>query len=359
MLPQDRAGCRHGPGAAAVNSPPLSANTPRAHLSLEEFMPLLLCATGALGVLPFAIIRFMNREWLIGVLDTAIVAGFAMLGMFVLRSRRVRLASVFITILGIAGMLATIYLKGTNQLYWIYPALIVAYYLLKPGEAVLATLVVIIALLPALSVDVDAFTRTTVLISTTMTAVFAYAFASLTRGQRNQLMNLATCDPLTGAGNRRALAQKLTEVVAAHERNSQPASLVILDLDNFKDVNDEFGHAAGDQILIRLTEIIRLRTRVTDGLYRIGGEEFVIVIDEQTVERAGKLAEQLRTLVQANELLPDRNVTISLGVAGLKSGESIDDWLHRADSALYAAKRAGRNATRVAGDDASMAALPV
>ncbi|MDZ7769427.1 MAG: GGDEF domain-containing protein [Woeseiaceae bacterium] len=215
---QGRSGERDVARAAPVTG------KPGVQLTLEEFLPLMLCATGALGVLPFAVIRFMNQDWLIGLLDVVIVGGFAMLGLFVLRSGQVRIASVFITVLGIGGMLGTMYLKGPQQVYWAYPALIVAYYLLTPKEAVAATAVVLVALFPLLSARVDTFTLATVMISITMTAVFAYAFASLTRGQRNQLMNLATRDPLTGAGNRRALTQKMTEVIAAHERTASTAS---------------------------------------------------------------------------------------------------------------------------------------
>ena len=88
-----------------------------------------------------------------------------------------------------------------------------------------------------------------------------------------------------------------------------------------------------------------MRIRVTDSLYRIGGEEFVVVLDGQDLHRAAHLAEQLRTLVDANELVPDQAVTVSLGVAELKASESANDWLHRADEALYRAKNAGRNST--------------
>ncbi|MDZ7643432.1 MAG: GGDEF domain-containing protein [Woeseiaceae bacterium] len=317
-------------------------------LSLEQFLPLMLCGAGALGILPFAIVRFLNQEWWIGLLDAAIVIGFAILGMFVLRSHRVRFASISITLLCLTGYLATLYLMGTQHLYWAYPALVVAFYLLKPEEAVVVSVLTLIATVPALNAQTDLFTTATVIITLVMTGVFAYAFSALTRHQRQQLMNLATRDPLTGAGNRRALTQKLTEVIAAHERSSTPAAMIILDLDDFKGLNDEYGHAVGDQILVQLTDIILLRIRVTDSLYRIGGEEFVIVVDGQDLDRATRLAEQLRTLVEANELAPERDVTISLGVAELSSGESAADWLRRADEALYAAKRGGRNCTRVA-----------
>jgi diguanylate cyclase (GGDEF)-like protein len=123
---------------------------------------------------------------------------------------------------------------------------------------------------------------------------------------------------------------------------------LLIDLDHFKQVNDAFGHAVGDQILVNLTEVVNLRIRVTDSLYRIGGEEFVVVVEGQGLEKAQHLAEQLRTLVEANELGPQHSVTISLGVAELGKDETADNWLRRADDALYCAKRAGRNATSVA-----------
>ena len=90
-----------------------------------------------------------------------------------------------------------------------------------------------------------------------------------------------------------------------------------------------------------------LRIRVTDSLYRIGGEEFVVVLEGADLQHAAHLAEQLRTLVNANELVPSPSVTISLGVAELKRDESPNDWLHRADGALYKAKEAGRNSTSI------------
>ncbi|MDZ7769428.1 MAG: GGDEF domain-containing protein [Woeseiaceae bacterium] len=114
-------------------------------------------------------------------------------------------------------------------------------------------------------------------------------------------------------------------------------------------------------MLVQITEILRLRIRVTDSLYRIGGEEFVIVLEGQSIDRASKLAEPaIAPFVEANELIPNRDVTISLGVAELKSAESLDDWLRRADDALYAAKRAGRGtATRVDAAIASSSVRPL
>jgi diguanylate cyclase (GGDEF)-like protein len=317
-------------------------------LSVEAFLPLALSTVAVLGVLPFAVIRFASGDWMLAAVDSLIVMGFAFLGVSVLRPRRVRFASISIAILCVVGVLTTVYIRGEQQIFWAYPALLATFYLAKPGEAVLIATLTIIALVPALVPKMDAITLTTTFVTLISTSAFAYAFAFLSRGQRDQLVQLARKDPLTGAGNRRALDEKLTEVCAARNRSNTPSSLVLIDIDNFKEINDEFGHAAGDQILVRLTEIIELRIRVTDSLYRIGGEEFVVVIEGQTKEKARRMAEQLRTLVEANELAPEGSVTISLGVAELTLGESPDDWMRRADLALYESKRCGRNQTSLA-----------
>jgi diguanylate cyclase (GGDEF)-like protein len=317
-------------------------------LTVDAYIPLALSSVAVLGVLPFTVIRLLNGDWMMAVVDGLIVAGFAFLGFSVLRPRRVRFASVAIAILCVVGVLTTVYIRGEAQIFWAYPALLAVFYLVKPGEAVVIATVAIIALVPAVVPVMDAIRLTTVFVTLIATSSFAYAFAYLTRGQRDQLLVLARKDPLTGVGNRRALDEKLSEVCAAQTRVSTPSSLIILDIDNFKEFNDEFGHAAGDRILERLTEIIDFRIRVTDSLYRIGGEEFVVVLEGQDKEKGRRLAEQLRTLVEANELAPAGSVTISLGVAELGAGESPAQWLKRADVALYESKRAGRNQTSLA-----------
>ena len=246
------------------------------------------------------------------------------------------------------GVLSTVYLKGSGQVFWAYPAFIAAFYLLTPREALLLTLATILALVPPLVNELGPLQLATILITMLVTASFAYAFALLTRVQRQKLVKLATRDPLTNTGNRRALDDKLAGVIAARKRSATLASMLIIDLDHFKSVSDAYGHAAGDQILIRLTEIIKLRIRITDSLHRVGGEEFVVLIEGQNIDNASQLAEQLRTLVEVNELAPKQAVTISIGVAELHDGETCEEWMCRADDALYEAKRAGRNTTSLA-----------
>lgn len=313
--------------------------------TVESYLPLILSAAGGLGILPFAILRYIQGAWLAAILDTVIIVGFLGLGTYVYRTRQVRGASIAISILCAFGVISTVYLIGPRQIFWVYPGMVGVFYLLRPREAIGLALVTIVALLPAMVPSSNSHDTTTVIITMIVTSAFALAFSLITNRQREQLLVLATKDPLTGAGNRRGLDTRLAEVVNFFKRSGTASSLILIDLDHFKKVNDVHGHAVGDQILKRVTEIIELRIRITDSLYRIGGEEFVVVLEGADLHVAAHLAEQLRTLVDANELVPDHAVTISLGVAELKDGESPNDWLHRADEALYRAKDAGRNST--------------
>jgi len=318
------------------------------HRGVEHYLPLVLSIAGALGFQPFAVMRFRNGEWVAALIDAVLIVGLLGFGAFVYRTRNVRFSSYAISVLCVGGALTTVYINGPQQIFWAYPALIAVFYLIRPIEAVVFALVTLFALMPVVIPAADSFAVATTLITIVVTSALAYAFSIITNRQRQKLMQLATKDPLTGVGNRRALENKLRESVNMYKRIGMPVSMLLMDLDHFKKVNDRHGHAAGDQILCNITEIINLRIRVTDSLYRIGGEEFVIIIEGQDLHRAAHLAEQLRTLVEANELVPDQSVTISVGVAELKDDESGNDWMHRADEALYRAKRSGRNALSIA-----------
>ena len=316
--------------------------------SVASYLPLILSAAGVLGVSPFMVLRYLQGEWVAAVIDTIIVIGFLGLGIYVYRTRRIEVASIAIAVFCIAGVLSTVYVIGPQQIYWAYPVVMAVFYLVRPRIAIVLILLTVVALAPRLIGHTETHVATTVLVTIVVMSAFAYAFSLITNRQREQLIRLATKDPLTGAGNRRALDDKLSEIVNAFKRSGASASMLLLDLDHFKKVNDVHGHAVGDQILKRITEIINLRIRVTDSLYRVGGEEFVVVLEGQLLERAAHLSEQLRTLVEANELVPDQPVTISVGVAEIGRDETANDWLHRADEALYRAKRGGRNSTEVA-----------
>lgn len=309
----------------------------------DEYVALLLCAAGTLGVLPFAIMRLSQGEWIIGIIDSVIVLSMASLGIFVFRTQRVRPASIYLAVLCVSGALITVYLKGSSQVFWTYPAFMVGFYLLEPKEAVLLVLAAVAVLIPALQPIMEFSLLGAVLVTLLITCTVAYSFSIQTRTQHEQLAQLATCDPLTGAGNRRALEAEMDRVIALRNRSGTPCSLLLIDLDHFKRINDTHGHGQGDQTLSDICSLIRSRIRKSDTLFRVGGEEFVVTASNDHIGNAERLANDLCQAVASHQAFQSLGLTISVGVAELVAGETRKEWLDRADKALYNAKNAGRN----------------
>lgn len=163
-----------------------------------------------------------------------------------------------------------------------------------------------------------------------------------------ELNRLVVTDPLTGAWNRRH-GERLFAADLEEARRYGPAlSLLLLDIDHFKEVNDTYGHQVGDQVLIELTRRLQENLRASDVLVRWGGEEFVILMRHCTVDDARGLAEKIRALVADPPFDLVGTVTVSIGAAELGPTDDLASWMDRADRAMYAAKAAGRNAVRSA-----------
>jgi len=157
------------------------------------------------------------------------------------------------------------------------------------------------------------------------------------------LERLAVTDQLTGAFNRLRLNAVMTQEIERGLRYGQALSVIMYDIDHFKQVNDTKGHGAGDDLLRGLTRLVLANIRATDALFRYGGEEFIVTLPHTNLAQAGRAAEKLRALVAGQAFPHGLSVTISLGVAEFRSGESADALMARVDAALYRAKAAGRD----------------
>lgn len=160
----------------------------------------------------------------------------------------------------------------------------------------------------------------------------------------NKLRDLADTDPLTQVANRRAFMESAALEILRTDRTGSPVSICYLDIDHFKVVNDRHGHAAGDEVLKRVSSAIAEELRAIDLLARIGGEEFAVLLPDTDVEGALALAERVRVRVRDLSMRDgELRMTVSLGVAQRMAGENLDQLLARADRALYRAKQAGRD----------------
>ncbi|MEI6894873.1 MAG: diguanylate cyclase [Colwellia sp.] len=158
-----------------------------------------------------------------------------------------------------------------------------------------------------------------------------------------QLKAQTLIDELTNVKNRKAYNLKIKDLLATFERYQIPFSIISIDIDDFKKINDCHGHAVGDKILQNFSTHLESRIRKTDHLFRIGGEEFVILSQAENKAEVIKLAEKLRDAVASEALLPGIHITISLGICEVTRNDSVNSIAKRVDNLLYHAKESGKN----------------
>lgn len=171
---------------------------------------------------------------------------------------------------------------------------------------------------------------------------FLFYYARI-QEQVDRNRNLAHTDPLLGIANRRQLHVALREECRLANLGSQPPVLIMFDLDRFKEVNDTYGHAAGDQVLQDVAKVVKQALRATDRFGRWGGDEFLVLAAVSDQAQAQMLAQRIREGVHHRLGEEGWRITISLGVAPFQMGDTAESWVRRADLALYRAKESGRN----------------
>ena len=308
----------------------------------------LFSVVATIAVVPFAVYRFSSGEMLAGVLDVLIVLSLCGGTVHAWRGGNLdTTATVMIAVL-MTGYLLAIELVGLAALHWMYP-LLIGNFLIVPRGRALALALCAIAILTLRGTAFETYLQALVFVLTTLlTSLFAYIFAQRTEFQRRQLESLADHDALTGAFNRRSMTRELQDAIDGGGRSGVPAGLMLMDLDQFKRINDVYGHEDGDRVLVEFAELVRSHARQDDCFFRTGGEEFLLVAPGIDAPQLRAMAERLRAAAASGLRCHDLPVTVSIGTAVLRPGEAAQQWLARADAAMYDAKRKGRN--RVEGD---------
>lgn len=175
---------------------------------------------------------------------------------------------------------------------------------------------------------------------------------SAVKKQLTEANNNMRLDHLTSAYNRKSFDEQISQLWNLHQISQTPVSLVMLDIDHFKKVNDNYGHAIGDFVIKECVKQLQDHFgRDQDFVSRVGGEEFAVILPDYNAEQAAQKSDEVRKKIQSDVLVQDGveiRFTISLGVAQLQESESIEIWMKRADSALYESKNTGRNKVTIA-----------
>ena len=294
---------------------------------------------------PFSINNFLQERFLLGIGSMAVVTLCAISAWNSFHNRYHPSLIFFGLVPTIIFFLVIAFrLQGAVISYWCYPALLGFYFMLPERQAWISNAVFLAIIFPLAWSILDQPFMMRFVITILGVSAFSAMFVNVIASQQKILEKQAVTDPLTGLFNRTMLNDNIEQATQQNHRTGTPMTLVTLDLDHFKAINDTLGHDSGDKVLRGVGEFLlkRIRRR-TDNVFRIGGEEFLVLLYDTDIEHGQKVAEELRSELASLSLLPDRTVTVSIGVATLKPGEDWEDWMKRCDENLYQAKFNGRN----------------
>lgn len=321
----------------------------RRRLAGDFYLALLAAFTliGFVAIFPFFVFRTLSGETPAAVGNAFILLTLIASLAFAWFTGRVRPAMHFIAVAMALGCVYMVSWVG-QPTHWAYPAAVVIFMLAKWRFALVANLLMLASIMLLAApytavVDNLSFVATLVLV-----ASFAMFFVIHTDFHRDRLSVMLEQDALTGALNRRAMAGHLERALQHYGQPGQEHALVVMDLDNFKRVNDLHGHEVGDRVLIDLTRTVMAGIRRGDNFYRLGGEEFVLLLANTDREGGLRVLEKLRTQLAAALMLEDGPVTVSMGLAMARENGTWPEWLARADQAMYQAKRRGKDCIVVA-----------
>ncbi|MBI1906528.1 MAG: GGDEF domain-containing protein [Rhodocyclales bacterium] len=294
-------------------------------------------------LVPFTINNFIQGRTTVGTALSVINIALALNTHALWRRRPPPVPYVLLFVPFIAGITLATMQQGVPGMLWTYPVILFCYFVLSRRIAHLCCVSTLFYTTWLSWKFIDTAFATRLFGSLLLTIIMINIVLRVITDLNRALTHQALTDPLTGAFNRRFMEENLLLLVSRARRTPVVASMLMIDVDHFKDINDRHGHDRGDITLRRLVDLMRLRIRAGDRLCRWGGEEFMLLLEDVDLAGATKVAESIRKQIESTEIMPGHTVTVSIGVSQLDTDAGIDTWTKAADTALYRAKHEGRN----------------
>lgn len=295
-------------------------------------------------VTPFCVANFIYGRNVLGILTFVIVILCA-LNSWLCKQHRYNLSInlLGISLLVVIAILYAVYTLDIKGSYWAYMGVVSFYAILPKDYADRVVLIFLILLLPVSfqSLESSIFIRFFVVLIGV--SFFSSVTFKLITEQCFLLQQQAITDPLTGLMNRSLLQTSIEQAIHQYNRVESPMALAMIDVDHFKSINDEFGHAVGDDVLKKLGKFLSVQFRGSDMVFRIGGEEILVLIQNVEHANAVVVAEKLRTDIENLSLIDAKSVTVSIGISVFNKGLNWSQWIKECDDNLYKAKTNGRN----------------
>ncbi|WP_156312414.1 GGDEF domain-containing protein [Marinagarivorans algicola] len=311
-----------------------------------DFHLSVVCILGVFVTLtlsPFVVFRALEGQWIIFFLDLCMVIATIGIASYGWLTRNSQAAAMIMATSISCGFVLTTFNNNEVSPYWLYAMVLFSFSLVPPRHAALLSCFGFCAVITHPSTFPSIVHVTTFSITLGATALFSYIFAKRNEYQRQALVEIARTDVLTNIGNRRAFNEEFAIALANVRRLKYRIAVALLDIDYFKSINDNYGHESGDNVLMAMTEVIKNNIRPQDRLFRVGGEEFCLIITNIEETPVKDSMNRLRKVLAHSQLIAHKQVTVSMGVTHITAKDSLESCLKRADEGLYEAKNNGRN----------------
>ncbi len=309
---------------------------------------VLLGVITAATLVGFAVFRASQGQWAAAATDLAIALAIIGPVAYALRTGHTAGPGVLMCVSNALGCAVACWVVGASAMHWIFLVLMTSFFVTGPRLALVSNLLLTAVVLSVPGLFENLLHQVSVAVTAALVTLFAYLFAIHVRSDQHVLETMASLDALTGVPNRRAMEHALTTALERHRAGQGNYGLVIMDIDHFKEVNDSYGHAAGDTAIADLAAILKFQMRKQDFVFRFGGEEFVVLLAVDSREGLHAATERLRLAVRSGLRGPGGRITVSLGAAMASDEERWQEWFSLADEALYRAKNGGRDNSVIA-----------
>lgn len=307
--------------------------------------------------LPGSVFILANGYTALAIGTLCVLGTFALNAYCLVRNKASRIAMFLFVVAVTFDIGLCVMQRGTIGIIWTFPGVLLISFLATGRAARFYAGGFFVCVSAAMLYAIEPIVSVRAVVGLGLTILVTNIFLEMIEKLQKKLVEQSSIDPLTGAFNRREMDVALRDAIERKRRSRTPATLLVLDVDEFKSVNDTHGHAVGDRVLVELAGLIRTRMRHMDRLFRLGGEEFMVLLPDTPLRGATVFAEEIRRLMFRAELIANRRVTISIGVSELLDGDSAEQWLKRGDDAVYQAKHTGRN--RIVGGADDILEVPV
>lgn len=300
-------------------------------------------AAGALILLPLSVVHFMDGSKAIGLLLLLLVV---MLGVDVVATSRGRRPPVPFAILLVptaAAVLIAMAQQGIAGALWAFPAVTFSYFVMRRRAANIGSVALLVAGSLILFSYQDAPVALRFFLSLALVIVTTNIVLEVLESLHARLLEQSVTDAATGVYTRRHLETCAQHMIERHARTGDTGSLLLLDIDRFKKVNDRFGVDGGDRVLRAFAGLVRSCLRAHDLVFRTGGQQFAVLLPDTALKGAMVRAEELRGAIERALLAEGHPITASIGVSELRAGDAAETWVKRATLALRHSKDEGRN----------------